>query len=414
MGMAASQARLLSITARIHDVEYQAQSIQNAKVQLATQSDRVYQEYVDALDAESLTLNVINNGATSLIVANFNNMFSKNKATPADGTNYALRNKRGQLVVDNDIYEGYKEFKDTGFEKTAYAFALHMLDIQNITDPNLYRNAEMCVYEKFKDEENCSTANALFEKMEKIFQKIRPGEELTIEDVYSSEIFNSINTNLTEDELNKLRKEFDETRDAFLNALYTSYGNEIVSIANGTISSDSDKTHEDLVNGNFSYNDIDTSDMSPEDVNLEDFNYYMSIYKQIEACGGCISIDEYDGPNGDAANNSEWLQNMIRSGQLFVDIVEDDKETGKVKLATTSPSSDGCLSYSPTSSIDKSALAKAEAKYEHDLKEIEKKDKQFDLSLSKLEAERTALTTQYDSLKKVVEDNIERTFGIFS
>ena len=36
MGMAASQARLLCITARIHDVEYQAQAIQNAKLQLAT------------------------------------------------------------------------------------------------------------------------------------------------------------------------------------------------------------------------------------------------------------------------------------------------------------------------------------------------------------------------------------------
>ena len=44
MGMAASQARLLTITARMHDVEYKAQSIQNAKIQLSTQSDQVYQE----------------------------------------------------------------------------------------------------------------------------------------------------------------------------------------------------------------------------------------------------------------------------------------------------------------------------------------------------------------------------------
>ena len=36
------------------------------------------------------------------------------------------------------------------------------------------------------------------------------------------------------------------------------------------------------------------------------------------------------------------------------------------------------------------------------------------LELSKLETERTALTTEYDSVKKVISDNIERTFGIFS
>ena len=56
MGMAASQARLLTITARMHDVEYQAQSIQNAKIQLATQSDQVYQNYLEALDATTLTI----------------------------------------------------------------------------------------------------------------------------------------------------------------------------------------------------------------------------------------------------------------------------------------------------------------------------------------------------------------------
>ena len=44
MGMAASQSRLLMLTARIHDVEYQAQMIQNAKIQLATQEDEVYRK----------------------------------------------------------------------------------------------------------------------------------------------------------------------------------------------------------------------------------------------------------------------------------------------------------------------------------------------------------------------------------
>ena len=36
------------------------------------------------------------------------------------------------------------------------------------------------------------------------------------------------------------------------------------------------------------------------------------------------------------------------------------------------------------------------------------------MTLSKLETQRTALTTEYDSVKKVIEDNIDRTFGIFS
>ena len=42
MGMSASQARLLSLTARQHDVELRAQKLQADKLRLAADSDRVY------------------------------------------------------------------------------------------------------------------------------------------------------------------------------------------------------------------------------------------------------------------------------------------------------------------------------------------------------------------------------------
>ena len=67
-----------------------------------------------------------------------------------------------------------------------------------------------------------------------------------------------------------------------------------------------------------------------------------------------------------------------------------------------------------TSKLDNTALAKAEAKYDHDMKEINRKDKAFDLDLSKISSQREALKTEYESIKKVVDDNIKRTFGIFS
>ena len=74
MGMAASQARLLSITARIHDVEYQAQSIQHAKVQLATQSDQVYEEYLAALEDKTMALTFADplSGTQAKVPATFN------------------------------------------------------------------------------------------------------------------------------------------------------------------------------------------------------------------------------------------------------------------------------------------------------------------------------------------------------
>ena len=54
MGMAASQARLLALTSRMHDIELRAQNLESQKLSLATQEDAAYQKYCDALDAKKI------------------------------------------------------------------------------------------------------------------------------------------------------------------------------------------------------------------------------------------------------------------------------------------------------------------------------------------------------------------------
>ena len=49
MGIAASQARLLSITARLADVEYQTEALTASKLRLATQSSQEARNYSDTL-----------------------------------------------------------------------------------------------------------------------------------------------------------------------------------------------------------------------------------------------------------------------------------------------------------------------------------------------------------------------------
>jgi len=60
MGMSASQARLLTLTARIHDVENEAQRIQNQKLLLANDSDRAYNNYLDAVNKKYVQNAVFN------------------------------------------------------------------------------------------------------------------------------------------------------------------------------------------------------------------------------------------------------------------------------------------------------------------------------------------------------------------
>ena len=379
MGMAASQARLLCITARIHDVEHQAQSIQNAKVQLATQSDQIYEDYLKALDETSLTINAMDDaGNKSNIIATFNNLFSRNRVRPADGSNYALRNSQGRLIVENAIEEGYYNFKDDVVGGDAMAFALYMMSDGEIDDLEEIHIAEQAVYNNHANDTPQTEIHELYNRL------IKFKEDHDIENgIDDGGIYDLTSLDDLQD---KIVLKYEALLQQYQIELYKKYGEEI-------------------------YNEFNMT----EEYNPSLFNYYVSIYNQIEACGGCVSIDYYNGSeSGDAANNAEWLLNMVQSGQFSIEIVENKDSGVGVTLNRTSPSSDTCLAYSPTSNIDNRALAKAEAEYEHKLKQINKKDEQFDLDLSKLETERSALTTEYESVKKVIQDNVERTFGIFS
>ena len=301
MGMAASQARLLCITARIHDVEYQAQAIQMAKTNLARLSDAATKEYLEALDSEQMTISTMDQDSAQVrnVVATFNNLVGENRLIGSSGQKYAIKNENDLLIVPDNVYQAYQDFIVSSIPQTPDGFAAMML--------------------------------------------------LGGEEADENEVINGMN------------------------------------------------------------------DPEVVDKNSTNYKYYYQMFQQIELAGGCVSIESYNGlGNGDAANNADFLDGKIRSGQWTIEMVKTDKKTNEIEFIATSISTDTALSSSKESEVNPVALAKAEAKYESEMKKINNKDKKYDLELSKLETERNALTTQYDSVKKVIEDNIERTFGIFS
>ena len=59
MGLSSSQARLLTLTGRMHDIERKAQKIQADKLRLANDSRRAYDNYLIALDSQKLQYQTI-------------------------------------------------------------------------------------------------------------------------------------------------------------------------------------------------------------------------------------------------------------------------------------------------------------------------------------------------------------------
>ena len=405
MGMSASQARLLTITARLHDVEYQAQSIQNAKIQLATQEDQIQQEYLDALDATTLTYRT-NNG---YVAATFNNMCGRDNIT--DNT-IALRDENGSLIVPEEIYAGYMEFQKDAYSDSAYQFAIFMIDGNNgkyarYNNANYkgvdnLQQAEYDAYNELKDHEG----NNLKELRKQIFDLFREnGIQLSsgdddVQQLYAGKQLENYNP--------EAYKEYQELIGKYFSALYsTTYKDE--------------DTGEFVSGAALVFENLERGDFIAEDLDKDELNYYINYYNKIKSCGSCVSIEDkkFQGAigNGDPASDSDWLQDMVKSGKITIEEAKVTRKGGVITsttLSSTSPSSDENISYTTTTDIDKRALKKAEAKYEADMKKIDRKDKAYDMTLSKLETQRNALKTEYDSVKKVISDNIDRTFGIFS
>lgn len=403
MGLAASQARLLSLTARIHDVEYQAQMIQSAKLQLAIQEDEVYRKYTDALDAQTLTFKT---DSGSLIPASFNNLCGLSSISNGLNKNYIFRTNSGNLkddllILPDDLYDSYDSYNG----HDPYAFAMSMIGVDiNAVDENGNNKYEQYVNSYITNVEDSERGNALKNLKEKI------------KTLYENEIFPYITDSEIKDNFDK-----EDVLDALIKGQDISAFCDVSGVPS-KVRDSVEKLKElqtQMLSKIYAMGQEDiysamTGDAKEKFVQHEaEFNYYLRWAQLIENEGGikyCTKISDYG--NGNYANDSQFLTSMLESGKITVD--EVSVKNGIVTDTVTSASSNSILSMSNTSDVDATEVKKAEAEYEHALKQINRKDKQYDMDLSKLETERTALTAEYDSVKKVIQDNIERTFKIFS
>ena len=123
MGMAASQARLLALTSRMHDIELRAQNLESQKLSLATQEDAAYQKYCDALDATKIQIGKqdLSTGKVSYVDANFQTVCGYQENSVRQ---YSLINNiTGKVIVTPEIKDLYEQFGND-----SYTFAWAAMD----------------------------------------------------------------------------------------------------------------------------------------------------------------------------------------------------------------------------------------------------------------------------------------------
>lgn len=236
MGMAASQARLLSITSRMADNELRSQLINNAKMRLTEDSSKASDKYISALNkTQYMMSNKDTLGNDLYQQLTFNNL----TAYSAYNNQYGLINRSGQLVVseldaakfDTAIEEADKnpetdaltEFlKQYGIEKesTSYWENANIPDDMKVRyegdieyDDNANRisglhygyelsktSTEVMVYERLLDKYNETDAafsKAITKNIKEFINDYKPsGQNTTYEDQYTNIVknFNSGDT----------------------------------------------------------------------------------------------------------------------------------------------------------------------------------------------------------------------------
>ena len=420
MGMAASQARLLSITARMHDVEFQTQHIQSQKLALATQRDDVYQEYMDALDAKKIQVKLGAGTNAKMVDATYANVCGYQEGR--DGTFAMIDASSGLMIVEPEVEEAFNVY---GNDK--YSFAWAMMGFENGDFGWCYDNDGLSTGSEggdvggqnvgivTKDEPLAANADNYLSFIDSngnnYFVSIMTDVEKYVFDTHKDDSnfsgivskYNKIKEMSEEGSKTPSdKKEIQKAVDDFRDALYgnTQCSNEIYNMMRLEKPDDEEKgTPKETINNDNYKKGFDSN------FDKNQFDYYVRLFEGIEECGGCMTIDDF-AKDGDTGN--EWFNNIIKSGKA---VLMEYNTTGtkrgwnEISIATTTKLDEV---------NDDTNEKKAEAKYEHELSIINRKDTKFDQDLNKLETERTALKTEYDAIKQVKDDNIERTFKIFS
>lgn len=131
MGMAAGQARLLSITARMSDNELRAQIINNNKLRLATDSSRASETYIQALNNAKLMISNYdeNNNATYQELT-FNALTAYNPYN----NQYALSNASGNVLISEYDAKNYESVRKYGASEDRLAAFLKCYGLENTTN----------------------------------------------------------------------------------------------------------------------------------------------------------------------------------------------------------------------------------------------------------------------------------------
>lgn len=379
MGMAASQARLLSLTARLTDNEQSGQAITYAKIRLADQTESANKDYLEALNATKLTVLTGFSGSDEIYTdISYGLMTGYN--TVANGTQYVVTDKKGQILVNS---------------RQAAAFEAGNGDFNVFLSKLGYSQSDISI------KNNSTTATA--EEKAVAYQKIHEAWD---------QYLTSVGLHFGEDEEHGL--DFGYT--SFSTTPYDGYptytvtdlqtGEQTTKALNfeGT-TSEQREFYDYAVSLTEAYYGSSSSSEILKNTSVSDnvgyVNYLKNIFDKMASSGYYTESEE----NKTLKDNS-WFEEELRAGNLQLEYFSAI-ERGFV---STSIDSDQCIQEV----TDEREIALIEQDYQTRLEQLEAQDNKYDLQLKQLDTEHNALQTEYEVMADIIKNNIQNSFKTFN
>lgn len=416
MGLSASQGRMLLLTARKNDLELRAQQISQRRLLLSQQLESVSNEYEEATSNRVMTITARGadaNGSTTTKDYNLSyaaltsgitsrsqdagTAISSGYGIVANGASesfnsggftvtglYRLVDCDGAIVVSSlDEIPGYKDGdKDEATGEVSFN-----------NSSTITHTATTYEYEQLNDNVTISTMTADEIKSNSgsggtMYVLNTNGVAIEYEDGGNNIALADVKSNGT-------------TVDNYFYVVKLNEGVDISEVQGKNIAKmTSNKTTYETENNKISSGTITKG---------SDGKYTLT-----NAYGAVINryvLDEsLQGGGTSTTEEANYLQDCLRNGLYLIETGTADTDTNEISWKKTSYDA---LSGVADTYYDADDAA-AKAKYDRLQNQIQSQDKRLEMELDNIETQRSAVTTETESVQKVISDNIEKTFKTFN
>ncbi len=404
MGLAASQARLLTITSRLSNTELRQQQIANTKMRLANDQENVSTKYSEALNNQTLKLNDKTLTYNDLVGAGYNVMrTSDNHKAEMNGVSTTTKYtkpvpempkapslpkpenvtpvktqevNKPAVVEQLSIGEFEQEVKakaDAIYKETQpkYAYAQGLKEFIPLAQ-------QLCAGLRQQNNSKLTSYAVRIEEVIQQAQNVSPNDSSKIQSLYHD-----------------LRYDIN----VYAGILYGETTNK--PNATVTIEREPATVTEEVPGDRERYNREYNASVEAWNKYNQDMQNYNKQYQ--EYLQSAVTTTTEGTPNElyQSCQNTQFLIQGLLSGYLT--LVNSNGDAVSLASATEL-----------TTEYDKTDDAAAEAVYNTEMAKINRKEKALDNEMKRLDTEHSALQTELESIKSIISNHASKDFELFS